>query len=120
MSSEKIVYFYYEFVTLARDLINNVNLVIENCKKKGIIVVYIKHEIENNLFNRILAGRFIKDTPGSKIDSRVNIVSSIIYSKNKGNAFSNLELDSFLEENHIEGIFIVWLRCFCLCVKNFN
>lgn len=74
------------------------NLVIENCKKKDIIVVYIKHEIEKNLFNRILAGRFIKDTPGSKIDSRVNIVSSIIYSKNKGNAFSNLELDSFLRK----------------------
>lgn len=54
------------------------NLVIENCKKKGIVVVYIKHEIENNLLNRILEGRFIKDTPGSKINSRVNIVSSLI------------------------------------------
>gem|GEM_PF-4795558 len=41
-------------------------------------MVYIKHEIENNLLNRILEGRFIKDTPGSKINSRVNIVSSLI------------------------------------------
>ncbi|HAG42443.1 MAG TPA: hypothetical protein DCL31_02430, partial [Clostridium sp.] len=77
----------------------------------------MKHEIENNLFNRILAGRFIKDTPGSKIDSRVNIVSSIIYSKNKGNAFSNLELDSFLKENHIEEIFIVGLDASACVLK---
>lgn len=41
-------------------------------------MVIIKHEFENNLLNRILVGRFIKDTSGSKIDSRANIVSSLI------------------------------------------
>ena len=35
--------------------------------------------------------------------------SDNIYSKNKGNAFSNPNLDSFLKQKHINDVFIVGL-----------
>lgn len=99
------------------ELINNVNSVIKTCTEKGIVVVYIKHEIKNNLVNKILIGRFIKDTIGSEIDSDINIVSDHIYSKNKGDAFSNSKLDDFLKRNHIDELFIVGLDASACVLK---
>ncbi|MBW9154320.1 isochorismatase family cysteine hydrolase [Clostridium estertheticum] len=99
------------------ELINNVNVVINDCKEKDTVVIYIKHEIKNNLFNRILAGRLIKSTDGSEIDSRVNIISNYIYSKNKGDAFSNLKLGDFLEQRSINEVFIVGLDASACVLK---
>ncbi|MGV8981159.1 isochorismatase family cysteine hydrolase [Clostridium sp.] len=93
----------------SEELINNVNLVIRNCKEKNFVVVYVKHEIQNNILNRILVGKFIKDTAGSEIDSKVNISSNYVYSKNKGDAFSNPEFADFLKQSSIDEIFIVGL-----------
>jgi len=91
-------------------LVNNVNLVIESSEKKGITVIYIKHEINSNFLNKIIMrNRFIKGTHGSEIDSRIKIVNNYIYSKDKGNAFSNSKLDSFLKQNDINEVFIVGL-----------
>lgn len=73
-------------------------------------LINVKHELNNNFFNRIISGsRFIKDTPGSKIDSRIKVINNHIYSKNKGDAFSNPKLDSFLKQKGINKIFIVGL-----------
>ncbi|MGH4117869.1 isochorismatase family cysteine hydrolase [Clostridium sp.] len=99
------------------ELINNVNLVINDCKEKDFVVIYIKHEIENNLFNRILVGRLIKSTDGSEIDSKVNIISNYIYSKNKGDAFSNLKLVNFLKQRSINEVFIVGLDASACVLK---
>ncbi|MBW9149116.1 cysteine hydrolase [Clostridium sp. CM028] len=94
----------------SQELISNVNLVIESSEKKGITVIYIKHEINSNFLNKIvMRNRFIKGTQGSEIDSRIKIVNNYIYSKDKGNAFSNPKLDSFLKQNHINEVFIVGL-----------
>lgn len=99
------------------ELIKNVNSVIEICKERGILVVYIKHEINNNFFSRMLWGRFIANTTGSKIDLRVNIINNYIFSKNKSDAFSNSRLDSFLKENYIDEIFITGLDASACVLK---
>lgn len=94
----------------SKKLINNVNFVIECSKKQGIIVIYIKHEVKNNLLNKIIMrNRFIEGTHGSEIDSRIKIVSENIYSKSKGNAFSNDNLDKDLKKNQINELYIVGL-----------
>lgn len=94
----------------SKELINNVNSVIESSEKLGATVVYIKHELKSNLLNKIILGnKFIKGTSGSEIDSRIKIVNNYIYSKNKGNAFSNPKLDNFLKQNGINEVFIVGL-----------
>jgi len=99
------------------ELINNVNVVINDCKEKNFVVIYIKHEIENNLFNRILAGRLIKNTNGSEIDSKINIISNYIYSKNKGDAFSNLKLGDVFKQRDIDEVFIVGLDASACVLK---
>jgi len=99
------------------ELIDNVNVVINNCKEKDFVVIYIKHEIENNLFNKIVVGRLIKNTNGSEIDSKVNVISNYIYSKNKGDAFSNLKLGNLLKQKSINEVFIVGLDASACVLK---
>lgn len=94
----------------SKELIRNVNSVIEYSEKKGITVIYIKHEINSNFLNKIIMGnKFIKGTRGSDIDSRIKIINNYIYTKHKGNALSNPELDSFLKQNKIEDVYVVGL-----------
>lgn len=94
----------------SKELIDNVNSVIDYCEKQGIAVVYIKHQLNSNFLNKIIMGnRFIKGTPGSEIDSRIKVINNFIFSKDKGNAFSNPKLDDFLKKNNISEIFIVGL-----------
>ena len=94
----------------SKELIDNVNSVINNSEKKGITVIYIKHEINGNFLNKIIMGnRFIKGTLGSEIDSRIKIINNYIFSKDKGDALSNLKLDSFLKQNNINEVFMVGL-----------
>lgn len=99
------------------ELIANINSVIDVCKDKGILVVYIKHEINSNLLSRKLWGRFIAGTAGSEIDSRINIINNYIYSKNKGDAFSNAKLNRYLKENYIDEIFITGLDASACVLK---
>lgn len=94
----------------SKELIDNVNSVINNSEKKGITVIYIKHEIISNFLNGIMMrNKFIKGTPGSEIDSRIKIINNYIFSKDKGDALSNLELDGFLKRNNINELFMVGL-----------
>ncbi len=94
----------------SKELIENVNTVINNSEKEGITVIYIRHQLNNNILNKIIMGnRFIKGTPGSEIDSRIKIINSNIFSKDKGDALSNIELDNFLMQKKINEIFIVGL-----------
>ena len=94
----------------SKELIDNVNLVIESSEKKGMTIIYIKHEIDDNFLNKIIMGnRFIRGTHGSEIDSRIKIVNNYIFTKDKGDAFSNPKLDSFLRQNSIKEVFIVGL-----------
>ncbi|MBW9147043.1 isochorismatase family protein [Clostridium sp. CM027] len=53
----------------SQELISNVNLVIESSEKKGITVIYIKHEINSNFLNKIvMRNRFMKGTQGRNKD----------------------------------------------------
>jgi nicotinamidase-related amidase len=101
----------------SQELINNVNSVIKISKEKGIVVVYIKHQYRNSLLSRTLIGKLIKDTAGSEIDSRINIISDNIYSKDKGDAFSNPNLDTFLKQNNINELFLVGLDASACVLK---
>jgi nicotinamidase-related amidase len=94
----------------SKELIDTVNSVINNSEKEGITVIYIKHQMNSNFLNKIIMGnRFIKGTPGSEIDSRIEIINNNIFSKDKGDALSNSKLDDFLKQNNINEIFIVGL-----------
>jgi nicotinamidase-related amidase len=94
----------------SKEFIDNVNSIINTSEKEGIIVIYIKHLINNNFINKIILGnRFIKGTHGSEIDSRIKIINSLVFSKDKGDALSNSKLCDFLKQNNTNEIFIVGL-----------
>lgn len=90
--------------------ISEINNITNTAVKKNIDIVYIKQVFSNNLFDYpVSKGRVIKGTTGSEIDSRVNIVSSDIFTKWKSDAFSNNDLEVFLTERQINQLYIVGL-----------
>ena len=92
------------------EFIQNVNAMIAYCEQQDIPVLYIRHEVRNNFINRILwRNRFIEGTPGIQIDPRVKVVNSNIYSKNKGDAFTNPKLISYFEKAGIDETIIIGL-----------
>lgn len=96
--------------------IENVNEVIGLFEKNLANIFYIKHELKDNIINRlIMKNRFIENTEGSSIDDRVKIVSDNIYTKNIGDALSNKSLEMHLKKLNISKIYIIGLDAkFCV------
>ena len=89
------------------NFIGNVN---ELFSKNDGHIFYITHELENNFFNKLIyQNRFIKGTEGSKIDSRIKILSNNFYTKNRGDSLTNIELERELKRLEISEIYIVGL-----------
>lgn len=99
-----------------QNFINTANNTIKKFQDNNDEIFYIKHELDNNIFNKLIMGnRFIKNTKGAEIDSRINIVNNNIYSKNKGNALINPLLEKALTEKNISDIYIIGLDAkFCV------
>jgi nicotinamidase-related amidase len=91
----------------ATQMIINLNKIIDHSKELGLIVVYIGNEYSKfdilNIFRNFAA---LKGTDGIKMDNRLHVVTENYFSKQKGNAFSNPELDKFLKHKNISEVFI--------------
>ena len=88
------------YVIKSEDIITNINLLADSSVKSQIPVIYIKTVLHNFLLN-ILNDIYAPESPGSKLDSRLKLVSDNILEKDKSDAFSNPALDSFLVKNAI-------------------
>lgn len=100
-------------------LIATVNSIIEKASRKNIIIVYVQQEFDGNLgrmISKIFAGgTAIKGNPGTEIDERILNLSNHIFSKTKGDAFSNPKLDEFLIKHQVNEVYIVGLDAeFCV------
>jgi nicotinamidase/pyrazinamidase len=104
------------FTKNSEKLINAVNLVIDSVAAHRIPVIYIRNEISNPLIN-MLNNSLAKGSPGAALDERLKIVSDYIFSKDVGDAFSNLLLDSLLIKKDINGLVFTGLDL-GQCVKN--
>jgi nicotinamidase/pyrazinamidase len=91
----------------ASQMIANLNRVIDKSKETELTVIYIGNEYAKgdllNIFRNFAA---LKGTYGTKMDNRLHVVTKNYFSKHKGNAFSNPELDKFLKENNITDIYV--------------
>ena len=81
-------------------LIKTINQIADSSRKNNIPVIYIKNEITNFLLN-IINNTYAPESPGSKLDARLDLASDLILNKDKSDAFSNSALDSFLINNEI-------------------
>ncbi|MFZ5985990.1 MAG: isochorismatase family cysteine hydrolase [Bacillota bacterium] len=91
-------------------LISTVNRLLDAASGNDLLVAYIGHELPDNFISRALTGsRSIKGQPGARMDSRLHIVNSNYFSKCISDSFSSWKLNDFLENNHVNEVYIVGL-----------
>jgi nicotinamidase-related amidase len=97
-------------------MIANMNALLNRKSNHDLTVIYIVNAYSKfdilNIFRNFSA---IKGTEGADLDLRLQIISDHIFSKEKGNAFSNPNLDIFLRKNNIKHLYISGLYAeFCV------
>lgn len=86
-------------------LIEKVNNAIES--NQDSIVIYIKNVMKRNLLNKFAPFQAYEGTEEVELVKNLNIVSDNVFTKCRGNAFSNAELVSFLKEQGVECVEVV-------------
>ncbi len=93
------------------ELLTTVNDLIKKSLEKNINVIVIDQEFGGILCTfwskLFVGGRLMKGHPGTKTDKRLNIESFPIFTKQKGDGFSNPDLDKYLIKNHINELYMV-------------
>ena len=105
-----------------KEIIDNINKSIDWAVKNDIHVVYIRHE-------NLSAGTrtFKTNTRGAELVSDMNIVSTNIFTKYKGNALSSEEFADFINKNEIcefyltgaDAVACVKSTCYNLCKASY-
>ncbi len=88
-------------------MISNTNIIIDQFDKSGFLIIYIRHHNKMDFVVKLLAnGALKKGSNGAKFDRRLKIIGNNIIEKKIGDAFSNPELDSILQTNGINEIYM--------------
>jgi len=93
----------------ANPFIHTVNRIIKQADSLQIPILYVYHENTYWLLNLITQGVMAKGAPGTAIDSRIRVVTENIFSKNKMDAFSNSDLDSFFLKHEVNHLYMTGL-----------
>ncbi len=96
-------------IEMTDKMIENVNILIDTCHNKGVLVVYIRHEYNQFIFNLLMNNVVKKGSLGSQIDERVAIINDHIFTKHVMNAFSNPAMEKLLLENGVTHLYITGL-----------
>lgn len=99
------------------DLIQRVQQCIMQAKENGLPVVNVLHTFKNTVLNRLFKQRFISGTEGAKLHPDVfgTMMWDLEIGKSVGSAFSNPELECFLQSKVIQHLYIVGLDAkFCV------
>ena len=103
----------------AGELITTLNELTAISRQRNIMVIYLRQEFSDlfgKIFSRIFCrGKGIKGNPGTGFDDRLLIVSDHIFTKPRGDAFSNPEFESFLIQNQINELYLTGIDAeFCV------
>ncbi|MFT8871857.1 MAG: isochorismatase family cysteine hydrolase [Sporolactobacillus sp.] len=94
----------------SKRLIEKVNDAIERSQSSGIEIIYVKHELADCWFNRLLMhSTFIKGSEGSEINKNIKRVSQHVFCKHRGNALTNPELYQCLQNKKVSQLFLIGL-----------
>jgi len=95
------------------ETMERINLIQKRAQFSGIPVIYIRQEFSGIMGKTVsklfMKGAAIKGNQGALMDKRLNIVNDIEFTKNRGDAFSNPDLDQWLTENEISELFLCGL-----------
>ena len=95
-----------------REIIEKVNETIDWAARKGLYVVYIRH---NNLSDGVKT--FKAGTRGAEFVPELKVVSDYIFTKTKSNALTSEEFAAFIRENGITEFYIVGADA-AACIKS--
>lgn len=95
-----------------KEIIENVNSLIDWAVQKKMLVIYIKH---NNLSEKVKT--FKPDTRGEEFVSEMKIVSEHIFTKSKSNALTNEDFVSFIQEHNLTEFYIAGADA-AACIKS--
>jgi nicotinamidase/pyrazinamidase len=94
-------------------LITNVNKIIEDASKKGIIIIYIRQEFDGfvgRMMSKFVGhGTAIKGNPGTEFDKRINITSDHCFTKPMPDAFTNPKFEELLNDKQVNELYIAGL-----------
>lgn len=93
-----------------------INRIIDTARVKDIPVVYVKSEISDILIN-LINNSLKPGSPGVSFDKRMKVISDLIVSKQREDAFSNPRLDSILISNQVSKLYVTGLDA-AHCVKS--
>ena len=95
-----------------RDIIGNINAVIERAVAEGMHVVYIKH-------HNITAGTrtFKPGSKGAELVPEMKVVSDNVFVKTKGNSLTSEAFSAFIAANSINEFYVVGADA-TACVKS--
>lgn len=96
-------------------LIGKINDVISKYEKDK--VYYIKNLMKDNFINMFAPAKFYEGTEETEFSDGLSVVSKNIFSKYKGNAFTNPKLAEVLKENGIKSIEIIGVDSACCVAK---
>lgn len=88
-------------------LMENINSSIRYAKDNNIDIIYTKQEFTNPIDKLISGGLYQKESDGSELSSHLEVLSANIYGKEKTDAFSNSELETYLLKKKITTLYIV-------------
>lgn len=86
-------------------LIEAVNKVIDDNKEN--LVIYIKNVMKKNLINKFAPFHAYEGTDEADLVNDIHMVSENVFTKYKGNAFTNFVLNDLLKKNNIEYVEVV-------------
>ncbi len=98
-----------DFKSQSDILIRTINKAVDWADANNMPVAYIRQESVDPIYNMLTGGLTAKGSPASQIDKRVKVSGSNIFSKQKMDAFSNPELDSFLRSMKITRLYVTGL-----------
>jgi nicotinamidase-related amidase len=88
-------------------MVSNTNKIIDQFEKSGDLIIYVRHHNKMDLLVKLLVnGALEKGSNGAKFDRRLKIIGKNIIEKKIGDAFSNPDLDSILQRNKINQIYM--------------
>ena len=110
----------HAFISAGKTIIPNINLLIDNYRKKGNLIIFTYHALEINEKPGVM-GRWWGDmlrinNPLSKIHSSINLKKSdITIRKNRYSAFIGTNLEQILKEKKIDNIVITGIMTHLCC-----
>lgn len=104
-----------------REILPNIKKVLDKCREKDCLVVFLQHCNRKGKADRRIASmrpNCIEGTPGIEIDAMLPVdeEKDYVIRKRRYSGFFSTDLDLVLRENHIENLIIVGTKTNC-CIR---